>query len=253
MAKLHELLAVEDSLQTTAKKINEETVNTFHKKDEHFVETTKQTGYFDEKDAANLDTTETSAMVTTVVDKLAYSVTANVRAWDAYLQKGVTNQKAIADIVVDGNALVKDVPGTVLLGMETKLMELRNVYMAIPTLAPGPIWEQDAAAGRGVYRAQAPDIAFRTKKTIKPVIMSPATEHHPANVQAVSEDIAIAKISTSKKSGMMTSAHKSELLARLDKLLRAVKRARQRANGAEVEKVQMGKALFDYLHADIVS
>jgi hypothetical protein len=253
MAKLHELLAVEDGLQSVAKKINEETVNTFHKKDEHFVETTKETLYFDAEEASRLNTTETSAMVTTVVDKLAYSVTANVRAWDAYLQKGVTNCKALADIVVDSTTLVKDVPGTVLLGMETKLTELRNVYAAIPTLAPGPTWEKDSDAGRGVYRAQAPDIAFRTKKTIKPVVMAQATEHHPAQVQAVSEDVSVARIITSRKSGMMTSADKSELLARLDRLLRAVKRARQRANGAEVEKVQMGKVLFDYLHAGIVS
>lgn len=70
MAKLHEVLAVESGLQTTAKKVNEETIRTFGKKDEHFVETTRRVEFFDEADREKLNTTEHKAMVTTVLDKL---------------------------------------------------------------------------------------------------------------------------------------------------------------------------------------
>ena len=93
MAKLHEVLAVESGLQTAAKKINEEAIKTFGKKDEHFVRTVKHVGHFADDDA-KLDTTETKEMVTTVLDKLAYIVGPNVRALDAYLQKEATNQIA---------------------------------------------------------------------------------------------------------------------------------------------------------------
>ena len=254
MAKLHEVLAVESGLQTAAKKINEETIKTFGKKDEHFVETTRVVSHFAEEDQ-KLDTTETKAMVTTVLDKLIYNAGPNIRALDAYLQKEATNQRAAASIVVGDKTLAEDVPATVLLGLETKLTELRLVYEAIPTLAPGPTWNIDLAsrAAGGVYVSANADVTFRTKKTIKPIIMSPATDHHPAQVQAVSEDVPVAKITTTHKSGMMTSAQKSALLERVDQLLRAVKRARQRANGTEVVKSTIGATLFDFIHSGIVT
>lgn len=254
MAKLHEVLAVEGGLQTAAKKINEETVRTFGKRDEHFVATTRSVEHFGEEDQ-KLNTTETKEMVTTVFDKLIYNAGPNVRALDAYLQKEATNQKAVADIVVGDQTIATNVPATVLLGLETKLSELRQVYDAIPTLAPGPTWEQDleARSAGGVYRAKAPDVTFRTRKTVRPIVMAPATEHHPAQVQAISEDVPVARIVVSHKASMLTSAQKSDLLERLDRLLRAVKRARMRANNTEVEKRQIGKALFDFLHTGIVA
>src|SRR5690242_19013370 len=120
MAKLHEVLAVESGLQTTAKQVNDETIKTFGKKDEHFVETTKSIRHFADDDQ-KLDNDETKAMVTTVFDKLLYNAGPNIRAFDAYLQKEATNQKAHADIVIDEKTIAKEVPATVLLGMETKL------------------------------------------------------------------------------------------------------------------------------------
>jgi hypothetical protein len=47
---------------------------------------------------------------------------------------------------------------------------------------------------------------------------------------------------------MITPARKSELLDRIDKLLRAVKKARQRANGTEVVKVNVGKSIMDFIN-----
>lgn len=254
MAKLHEVLAIEQGLQAAAKKINEETVRTFDKKDEHFVETVRTVTHFAEEDQ-KLDTSESKAMVTTVFDKLLYTVGPNVRALDAYLQKEATNQKAVADITVDDKVLAAGVPATVLLRLKTRLADLRAVYEKIPTLAPGPTWDvdHDRRKAGGVYRSENPDVTFRTRKTVKPIIMAPATDHHPAQVQAVSEDVPVAKITTQHWSGMITSAQKSDLLGRIDRLLRAVKRARQRANSTEVEKRQIGKVLFDFIHADIVA
>ena len=253
MPKLHEVLAVESGLQTAAKKINEETIKTFGKKDEHFVETVTQLRHFAEEDS-KLDVDEAKAMVTTVFDKLLYTVKPNVRALDAYMQKEATNQLAKADIEIDGKVISAGVPATVLLGLETKLTELRAVYEAIPTLAPGPTWEidRDKRKEGGVYRSMSPDVTFRTRKTVKPIVMAPATEHHPAQVQAISEDVPIAKITKQHWSGMITSGQKSDLLERLDQLLRAVKRARQRANATDVVKGSIGKELFDFIHAGIV-
>lgn len=253
MAKLHEVLAVEAGLNVTAKNTNQETVGTFRKRDEHFMGSTRMLEHFAEQDH-KLNVTEHKPITTTVIDKLLYNQQPNIRAWDAYLQKEATNQIAKADITIDGTTLVQDVPSTALLGLESRLNELREVYREIPTLAPGHVWQEDrdARANGGIYNAKDPDTNFRTKRLITPVVMAPATEHHPAQVQAVPEDVPIAKITTYHTSGMITSAQKSDLLGRIDKLLRAVKRARQRANNADVERRHIGKTLFDYIHGDIV-
>lgn len=249
--RLHEILAVEGGLQAAARRINEETIKTLGKKDEHFTEHTRRITHFAEEDS-KLNTEETKSMVTTVGEKLRYNAGANIKAWDAYLQKEATNQNAKADIEIDGKTLAADVPATVLLGMETKLAELRAVYEAAPTLAPGPDWKPDIDRGKGVFAAAEPEVTFRTRKTIKPIVMAPATEQHPAQVQAVTEDVAIARIETRHWSGMLTSAQKSELLAHIDKLLRAVKRARQRANNTEVQVKHIGKVLFDFIHSGVI-
>lgn len=252
MAKLHEILAVVGDLTTTAKKVNDEAIGTFGKKAELFIGSVAEVTHFSDEDRV-LDTTEHKEIVATVFEKLKYLVRANVRALDAYLQKEATNQKANADIEIDGKVIAQNVPATVLLGLETKLADLRAVYMAIPTLAPGPEWALDPAQRHGVYRSAHPDVRFRTKKTMRAFQLSPATQHHPAQVQAITEDAPIAKISVQTWSGMITSAQKSDLLDRIDQLVRAVKRARQRANMEPVDQRKIGDALLDHIHAGIVN
>lgn len=252
MAKLHEVLAVESGLQSAAKKTNDDTITTFGKRDENFISIVRQMTYFNDEET-RLNTIETKEMPTTVPDRLNALVAPNARALDAYLQKEATNQKATADIVIGDAILAADVPGTVLLGLETKLAELRKVYEAIPTLAPGPVWVLDADTRKGVYKAQTVATTFSTRKTMRVITMAAATEHHPAQVATVPEDVAVAKIEVQAWSGMMTVAHKTDLLERLDQLLRAVKRARQRANATEVVVRDIGRTLFDFVHEGIVA
>lgn len=250
MTKLHELLAVAGDTAATQTKINEEAKGTFSKKPELFLASTTSVLHLAESEK-ELDTEESKEMTTTVADKLKYIVRANVRALDVYLQKEAANQKAVGDIIIDGKAIAEKVPATALLGLETKLAELRKVYEAIPTLAPGPKWEIDSQRGVDVYRSSA-ETKFRTRKTLKPVLMHPPTEHHPAQVQAVNEDVPVARIVEQKWSGMLTSAQKSDLLERIDQLIRAVKRARQRANMETVEKREIGNVLFKHIHEGII-
>lgn len=259
MAKLHEILAVEKGLETTARTVNEEAIKTFGKRDEHFIGSVSERKFFDDA-SQHLNVTEYKALVTSVPDKLLYLVRPNVRVIDAVATKDATNQVATANLVVeddDGKEVViaESVPGTTLLGLETRLAELRKVYEAIPTLAPGPTWVEDREqrAGGGVYVTQHPETRFNSRRVTKAVELSPATKEHPAQVKAIEEDVVVAKTEVRLWSGMMTVADKSDLLGRLDKLLRAVKRARQRANSTEVKRLQVGAKLFAFLHGDTVA
>jgi hypothetical protein len=82
---------------------------------------------------------------------------------------------------------------------------------------------------------------------MKHKVLYDATEEHPAQLETWSEDIPIGKFTETLWSGMLSPAEKSAKLGRIDKLLRAVKKARQRANAVDVVDVTIGKELFNYI------
>lgn len=247
--KLHELIAVEGELQGTARKILEETATTFEKKPDHFQASRREVKMLaDTAEAKAEELVETSAMTTTVAMKLEHMEGIVARYWDAVLQKEATNQVARADLVVDGVVIAKDLPATFLLGMEDKLKAVRAVYDKIPTLAPGKTWVPDAGYEmQPVFMDQDDDIRTRTKKIPKPVVLYEATKEHPAQVKEVIEDVTVGRIITRNWSGMISPADKSDLLGRIDQLIRACKKARQRANGADIVKLNVGRSLFAFI------
>lgn len=254
MGKLHEILAVEGDLAGTAKKLSEEAQNTFGKKPTHFLSDTKVTTYFDDN-KSQLNTTVQTAMVETVGGKLGYLAPALARYYDVYATKEATNQIAVADVVLPGGqTFLKAVPATVLLGMETKLKELRGVYEAIPTLQPGILWEADPTSGHGVYRSKNPESRFVTEKIMSAVVLAEATKEHKAQVKEVVNDVPVARSEITHQSGMISPADKSDVLSRIDVLIRATKEARQRANSVEVVKVDgLGVTILDYINGDLVA
>lgn len=254
MGKLHEILAVEGDLAGTAKKLTEEARDTFAKKPTHFQSIVKNTTYFDES-KSQLNKVEQTEMTETVGGKLGYLAPALSRYYDVYAAKEATNQTAKADVVLpDGGVLLTDIPATVLLGMETKLKELRAVYEAIPTLQPGVAWENDPEAAGQVYRTKTPTTTFVTEKIMSAVILAEATKEHKAQVKEVVNDVPVAKSLTTYRSGMISPAEKSDALGRLDTLIRATKEARQRANSVEAVDVKgFGKTVLDYINGDLVA
>jgi len=78
--------------------------------------------------------------------------------------------------------------------------------------------------------------------------MSPATDKHPAQVEKVVREIQIGTYSEVQQSGEMQPGEKADLLGRVDKLIESVKKARSKANEAEVDEAKIGGALFDYIH-----
>lgn len=247
MPKLHELLAVEGDLEGTYKKILEETKANFTKHPDRYFGQHQRIENFDENAQPEPDTHK--EMDDTVPAKLTYTEGHIVRYFDAVLQKERTNQEARADLAVDGKTIAENVPATFLLGLENKLKMVRSaIYETIPTLQPGIAWDKDESQGPNVYHRRYPEEKFRTKKVIKNHVRAEATKEHPAQVDTYSEDEKVAKVITDTWCGMISSAEKSDLLGRVDTLLRAVKKARQRANTTETVNVTIGKELFAYIH-----
>lgn len=229
-----------------AKKIIEETIHTF-KKSELFIGSHKKLQMFDAAEQDKVVADEFREQVTTVPAKLSYLAGKVAPFYDAVLQKEKTNQIAMADLVVDGNTLGTNIPACWLLGMETKLKDLRAVYEGIPTLAPGIAWEKDDTLTDS-YRMKNPDEKLKTAKTFMFKVLYPATDKHPAQIEKWEEQVPVGKYVTNVTSGMLSPAEKSAILGRLDKLIQAVKKARTKANMVDVVPDEIGVKLFDYVH-----
>ena len=245
MAKLHELLAVESDLESAYNKILMETEIAFTKKQDLFMGFIRTLDFFDDNEPEIAP--EIKELDTTVQDKLNYQEDFVSRYFDAVLQKEFTNAQAVGDIVIDGTKIAENLPATFLLGLEKKLTRLRGVYNNIPTLAPGIKWERDESRGNNVFKTVNPEEKFQTRTIVEPTVLYEATKEHPAQVKEVSKVEKVGKYKRTHWSGMVTPAEKSKLLGKIDKLIRAVKKARQRANATKVVNVTVAKQLFDYI------
>ena len=245
LAKLHELLAVEGDLEGEKTKILEEAKVSFTKKPELFTGFNKGLRMFDDS-RSNENAEESRKVDSTIKEKLEYVKTSVVRYWDACLQKEATNQLAKSDIEVNGVTIAKDVPATFLLKLESELKKYREILETVPTHASGHEWTASPDLGEGIYSAKKDD-SFKTEK--KPVhkVLYEATDKHPAQIEKWTEDVKVGKYEHRLFSGMVSPAEKSLMIGKVDKLLRAVKQARQRANTQEVDKRTIGEEVFAYL------
>lgn len=166
------------------------------------------------------------------------------RLWDVTATKDFANTEARADVVIDDEVLLEDAPATFLLFLEKQLIGLRTYVDKLPVLDPAFTWTQDPTSG--VYRTEEVKTT-RTKKVLKPVELSPATDKHPAQVATVNEDVIIGDWTTVRFSGAVTEERRRELLDRVDRLAAAVKYAREEANEQTVTDVHVGAPLLDYV------
>src|SRR5690606_717028 len=158
--------------------------------------------------------------------------------------KDWANTQARADVVVDGEVLLEQVPATYLLFLEKQLAELAVFVKRIPILDPAEEWHRDEAAG--LFKTP-PTTAIRTKKVQRPIVLYQATKEHPAQTQLISEDVVVGTWLTIKHSGALPAARKQTLLERIERLIDAVKFARERANGVPAPRREVGERLFEYL------
>ena len=162
-------------------------------------------------------------------------------------RKDWSNATATADVKVEGDAtpVLTNVPVTYLLFLEKQLTDLRTFANNLPVLDGNERWEKDP--NTGFFRSNTVQ-THRTKKVARPIVLYHATPEHPAQTQMATEDIIAGYWSQTKYSGAMPKPEKETLVERIDKLLRAVKEARESANSVdEIPAPNIENAVFDYL------
>lgn len=166
--------------------------------------------------------------------------------FDIVAIKDAANRNASADVSVDGNTILTGVPAVTLLFLEKQLIDFHTVICKLPELPQTESWSYDQNSDCYVTE---PVETSKSKKITKPLVAYPATVEHPAQVQLVTEDVVQGNWTTTKFSGALPRDRKRVLRERVEKLLAAVKFAREAANQADAPKVSIAKEVFDYLLA----
>lgn len=166
------------------------------------------------------------------------------KLFDVTLTKDATNSTAKANVVIDDQTLLTDVPVSYLLFLEKQLTDLHTFVKKLPVLDAAESWVFNDSAD---CWSTEPVRTIRTKKVPRNHVKAEATEKHPAQVEVYYEDVSIGYWTTVKFSGALPAKRISELLDRVEKLQHAVKFAREEANNTEVVDRKVGDKVFGYL------
>ena len=164
MPKLHELLAVENSLENQANKVRTDLVSSFSSKRHLFEE---KRIVFSPSEENSIEVTEQQSDIQSTVRKeLDWIVPHLSKAIDASYQVAETNTQARADVVLeDDTILLKNIPATALLELEKRIAELHVLISSIPTLDPAKGFTFDS--NRSIYQARE-ILKTRTRKSKPP-------------------------------------------------------------------------------------
>lgn len=169
--------------------------------------------------------------------------------FDLTATKDSTNCVARADVIIDGITILKSVPVAHLLWLEKKLVVIAEFIKKLPALDPSFEWSFDAKAG--VYKT-APVVTTKTRKTPVPVMLSPATDKHPAQVQVISEDVVVGEWDAVHMSGALPASRIEELAKRVETIQSAVKSAREQANMVDAVPMKSSPVL-DFIFSNKLS
>ncbi len=247
MAKLHELVAVTPNLATQTESARKDLMNTFEKKEQHFI--ARRVIFKPLEEGVPEKTEDQLDIQTTVAKELAWITGIWSKSLDASFQISIGNQQSRQDIVLeDGTVLAKDVPVSNLLELEDRIVHIREFVKSIKTLDPAKGFVLDPTQGEGIYKARE-IIRDRSKKVNETVILHPPTDKHPAQVIRETKDVPIGQLTTFEWSSLITTSEKGQMFDRVEELLRAVKKARARANELEVDTKtnRIGSKLLNFV------
>jgi hypothetical protein len=241
MTLLNQVLAVEDSVKSTA----ERGLTTAHhaaQKDALFGGISRT--YRPKDDDGDKLPPESTKVQQDVENILTLVAASQTPLFDLILTKDTGNTLARATVAIDGVTLLDNVPVVYLLFLEAQLVHLQTFVKKLPVLDPSEDWSRDGASGHWVNEESE---TVRTKKVPKSFVKYDATQQHPAQVEVFHEDVILGYWATKKFSGKLTQERQNELLQRVDRLTKAIKAARAKANSTEVEQQAVGREFFNYL------
>jgi len=172
-----------------------------------------------------------------------------VDSFDIVAARDWTNTQAKADVILDADStnpvtLLKNVPVSFLLYFEKQLDDVYTLVKNLPTLPTDEKWEWSNESNCFIS-----DKSITERKTTlkEPLVKFEGNDKHPPQVDVIDVQKVIGYTTKRKLSGAIPASEREELKRRVQKLQAAVKRAREAANMAEVDRQKVGDAVFGYL------
>lgn len=170
------------------------------------------------------------------------------KVYDTVAMRDYANCNARADVVLeDGTVLIKNAPATYLLWLEKKLNDLHTFVSKLPVLPADTEWIFDDK--QNCFKSKEIKTS-RTNKESYPLVLSPATDKHPAQVVEKTKDIVVGYYQTIKYSGAMKAKDVAQMKDRVEQLQRAVKFAREQANTVDAPKQEVGGKLLAFVFGE---
>lgn len=164
--------------------------------------------------------------------------------WNLILTQDVGNQLAKADVVVDGQVILPQVPVTFLLFLDKQVNDLETFVSKLPTPDPAEEWTHDP--NTGLLRGKANE-SLRTSKEPTVIVKYEATKEHPAQTELFTKDVPVGTWTQILYSGCIPADRKNAILARVRKLQDAIKLAKEQANLLEVERQKAAEPVFNFV------
>jgi hypothetical protein len=167
--------------------------------------------------------------------------------WNLVLTQDTGNQNARADVTVDGQVLLANVPVTTLLFLDKQAAELEGFVSKLPTPDPAEEWTHDPNSG--LLKSNTSE-SVRTAKEPAVFVKYEATKEHPAQTEFYMRDVPVGTWRQILYSGCIQADKKNAMLARIKKLQDAIKLAREQANLTEVERQKAGEPLLAFVFGE---
>lgn len=251
MSKLHELLAVRPDVKRQYESAAAKAENTWSNIIQLFQGRRKSYTALIEDEASVPYPDEEEEVAERVSHQIGELSDLWIQLVDAITQQEMTNasDETVAYIEIDGVKIIQDtLPATVLLNLEQRLQDFRKLVSAIPVNNPKIRWEFNDDLELWV---STPQRTFKYEKESVPVVLYQATPEHPAQTEMVSKQVLVGEYEQVQYSGLLSWEIKRLWLSRLDTLIVATKKARQRANNAEVVKINIGATIMNYVFGDV--
>jgi hypothetical protein len=169
-----------------------------------------------------------------------------VRHWDLSLTVDAANALGKADVTVDGEVLLREVPVGHLLWLAKEVERVQKLVRALPVLDSARNWQDSALPD--ISKADPVGQAQR-EKTPYNWHRENGTDKFQEIVDVMFRDDVIGTWTVTQLSGALDPRRKEQLLERLGKLADALKMAREEANTAVAQDRAEGDVLFDYILA----
>jgi hypothetical protein len=239
MTKLNQIIAVEKGVRNRADKVVSEQYKLIQKPD---LFSGMARDYRAKDDDGDLYPSESVKVQQRATENLENFSLEFAKIADVVLTKEKGNQTAKGTLAVGDTEW--DLPVTYLLFLEKWLGDVHVFIAKLPELEPTEDWEFVPA--QDLYRNKT-QTTKKTKKIPRVLVKFEPTDKHPGQSDTWYEDVLEGYWDTTKLSGKMAPATKRLMLDNVEKLIDAVKKAREEANSVEVTQQYIGHEVLDFI------